>query len=262
MANATVDADPDGKQADNLDVLFDPSGEIVDTYSKRHLVPFGEYVPLRSSLQPLIPALDKVPRDFKPGNRSPLFDIAGVPRRAGHLLRVGVRIPGATARARRRADARGVDEQPLVPAVGELGPACGDRPDARRRDRPAAGAGCDLRHLRGRSTPTAWCTDRRSLFDRTVLETTVAATTGQTPYVRYGEWVIFGSLALVVVAVVIALVRRRRKPSLDLTAHENVSINSRIAGYAGIDVSENGDATEPEPARRANRTTTAPAPSE
>ena len=52
-------------------------------------------------------------------------------------------------------------------------------------------------------------------------------------------------LAVFVVAVVIALVLRKRKPSLDLTAHENVSIDTRMAGYAGVPLHENGDVAEP-----------------
>src|SRR5207248_8524344 len=32
---------------------------------------------------------------------------------------------------------------------------------------------------------------RTALFDRTVLEATITTTTGETPYVRYGEWVIW-----------------------------------------------------------------------
>ena len=35
--------------------------------------------------------------------------------------------------------------------------------------------------------------ERTELFQRTVLEATVTATTGETPYVRYGEWVIWAA---------------------------------------------------------------------
>jgi apolipoprotein N-acyltransferase len=261
VANATVDADPEGKRADNLDVLFDPSGQIVDTYSKRHLVPFGEYVPLRSFLQPMIPALDKVPRDFRPGNRSPLFDIAGVPvapvicfeSAFGYQVRPLVH-RGAQmllVSTNNRSYRRSANSAQHL-AIGQM--------RAAETGRPLVQAA--ISGISAVVDADGAVHGQTRLFDRTVLETTVAATTGQTPYVRYGEWVIFGSLALVVVAVVIALVRPRRKPSLDLTAHEKVSINSRIAGYAGIDVSENGNATEPEAEPASEPDTTAPAPSE
>ena len=48
------------------------------------------------------------------------------------------------------------------------------------------------------------------LFDRTVLEATVAATTRQTPYVRFGEWVVWRSLLALAGCVVVHVVRRRR----------------------------------------------------
>ena len=46
----------------NANVLFDREGEIVGEYRKRQPVPFGEYVPFRSFLAPLIPELSQVPR--------------------------------------------------------------------------------------------------------------------------------------------------------------------------------------------------------
>ena len=134
-------------------------------------------VPRRARAVVISACSNQVPRDFEPGPGPGLFDVAGIRVAHDHLLRVGVRLPGPAARARRRAGDRRVDEQPLLPAVGELGPARRDRPDARRRDRAPGRAGRDLGDHRGRSTPTAWCTSARELFERTVLETTVTATT-------------------------------------------------------------------------------------
>src|SRR5262249_18502296 len=84
LANATVDAPPAGAKVLNLDVLFGPDGEVVGTYSKRHLVPFGESVPFRRTLEHLVSELNQVPRDYKPGPTRGLFEVADV--RIGTLI--------------------------------------------------------------------------------------------------------------------------------------------------------------------------------
>jgi apolipoprotein N-acyltransferase len=50
----------------NSALLFDGSGQITDRYSKSHLVPFGEYVPLKKILPFLAPVVEAV-GDFSPG---------------------------------------------------------------------------------------------------------------------------------------------------------------------------------------------------
>jgi len=62
-------ADGSGKKGPdyfNSVLLFDPQGRIVDGYSKSHLVPFGEYVPLKKMLPFLAPVVEAV-GDFSPG---------------------------------------------------------------------------------------------------------------------------------------------------------------------------------------------------
>ena len=132
LANAVADA-PDGR-ALNLNVLYAPDGRLIGTYAKRHLVPYGEEVPFRKELQRFIHALDQIPRDFAPGHRPGLFEVDG------HRIATIICFESAfgydvrpLVREGRAADRR-VDEQPLLPPLGELEAARGAQPDARRGD--------------------------------------------------------------------------------------------------------------------------------
>lgn len=59
--------------ADNLAVVIGPDGSVVDEYSKVHLVPFGEYIPLRSVVDPFAD-LSLIPREFIAGEGDGVVD--------------------------------------------------------------------------------------------------------------------------------------------------------------------------------------------
>ncbi len=58
----------DGGSPQNLAVMFLPDGSVGDTYAKRHLVPFGEWVPGRGVL-PFLDDYGVTPMDAVPGDR-------------------------------------------------------------------------------------------------------------------------------------------------------------------------------------------------
>ena len=60
----------------NSALLLRPDGEIGATYRKVHLVPFGEYVPLKSLLFFAAPLVEAV-SDFSPGQDAVVFDVSG-----------------------------------------------------------------------------------------------------------------------------------------------------------------------------------------
>ncbi len=62
----------------NVGLVWTPDAGPGDTYVKRNLVPFGEYVPLRDQLAPLIGRLDEIPRDFEAGDEPGVLDLGPV----------------------------------------------------------------------------------------------------------------------------------------------------------------------------------------
>jgi apolipoprotein N-acyltransferase len=60
----------------NAAFLLDPAGRTVAVYRKRHLVPFGEYVPLKRLLFFVSPLVEAV-SDFSPGTGPVLMDVGG-----------------------------------------------------------------------------------------------------------------------------------------------------------------------------------------
>ena len=81
LVNARVPVDrddPNGDELYNSNLLYEPDGTLQDEYEKQHLVPFGEYVPLRSLLGD-VGALRQVPYDFAAGDETVVFDVKGTP---------------------------------------------------------------------------------------------------------------------------------------------------------------------------------------
>ncbi|MFF3397522.1 apolipoprotein N-acyltransferase [Streptomyces sp. NPDC002659] len=68
---------PDTGKLRNTLIEWDPVGGPVNTYDKRHVQPFGEYIPMRSFARLFSADVDRVRRDFGPGHKVGVFDLAG-----------------------------------------------------------------------------------------------------------------------------------------------------------------------------------------
>jgi apolipoprotein N-acyltransferase len=241
LANAVADAPASdgrrpGAEALNLDVLYRPDGSVDGTYAKRHLVPFGEYIPFRSWLQGRIGAIDQVPRDFEAGDRKGLFDLAGhriatvicFESAFGYQVRPLVR-DGAeviVVSTNNRSYRRSANSAQHL-AIGQM--------RAAETGRPLIQAA--ISGISATIDADGKVTSRTDLFERVVLETSVTATSGETPYVRYGEWAIGLSVVVLVVALVIALRRSRRARSIESArsvGDQKISADHRIAEYKEV----------------------------
>jgi apolipoprotein N-acyltransferase len=206
LGNTVADA-PDGR-AVNLNLLYDPEGNLQGTYAKRHLVPYGERVPYRSVLERFITELDRIPRDFVPGDEPGIFRIAGYDVATvicfesafGYQIRPLVR-DGAqviVVSTNNRSYRRSANSAQHV-AIGQMRAAENGRPVVQ-----AAISG-----ISALIDASGNLHAETELFERTRLEGTVTATSGTTWYVRYGDWIVWLSLFGVVAALVIHVVRRR-----------------------------------------------------
>jgi len=78
LIGAIVDGPGQG-EAQNVGLVWDPNdGPLPDRYVKRHLVPFGEYIPMRDLIAPLSSRLDQIGRDMQPGDEPGLLQVGPV----------------------------------------------------------------------------------------------------------------------------------------------------------------------------------------
>jgi apolipoprotein N-acyltransferase len=66
-------ADPD--TVENAGIVWDPVTGPGERYVKRHPVPFGEYIPYREVVAPLVDRLDQIPRDFAAGSKPGVLEV-------------------------------------------------------------------------------------------------------------------------------------------------------------------------------------------
>ncbi|MFJ4963148.1 apolipoprotein N-acyltransferase [Streptomyces sp. NPDC088729] len=75
VIGAVVERGPDALR--NTLIEWNPDKGPVDTYDKRHIQPFGEYMPMRSVARFFSEDVDRVQREFVPGTEVGVFDLAG-----------------------------------------------------------------------------------------------------------------------------------------------------------------------------------------
>ena len=77
VVGAVVETD-DPTKVQNTGIVWDPVTGPGERYVKNHPVPFGEFVPFREQLAPLIGRFERVPRDFVRGDTPGVLDVGGI----------------------------------------------------------------------------------------------------------------------------------------------------------------------------------------
>jgi apolipoprotein N-acyltransferase len=210
IANSSVVPLPDGRRS-NTNFFFTPDGTVVGAYSKQHLVPFGEYLPLRSMLG-WIGATEQIGRDTAPGTHRELFDVRGVP------VATMICFESAFSEIARANVRDGADVLVLTTNNRSYRRSANSEQHVAMSQMRAAETGRPLVHA-SISGSTAIIDEqgrvlsRTALFHNGVTVADVTGRTGETLFVRFGDWVVYASLVVAGVAVCVGVVRRRRGPA-------------------------------------------------
>jgi apolipoprotein N-acyltransferase len=170
-------------------------------------VPFGEYVPFRSLVE-WTGVVDRIPNDYSPGEKRTMFRVKG------HRLATVICFESAF----------GPFVRDFVREGAEVVVVSTNNRSYRRSGNTAQ----HVAHSQMRAAETARPFLQASisgitatidasgdvhhtthLFRNTVVTDTITTTSGETPYVRFGEWVVAASAVLLIGAAVAARLRRR-----------------------------------------------------
>jgi apolipoprotein N-acyltransferase len=207
MANV-VDGTTDPPREFNANRLYDPNGRLVGTYAKRHLVPFGEYVPWRDSLH-FIGELQQIPHDFTPGHR------IGIETVAGHRIGSVICFESAFGPLMRANAAAGAELVVVTTNNRSYRRSANSEQHVALSQMSAAAIGRPVLHASISGITAVIDADgvvhrRTQLFHNTVVTGTVTTTSGQTPYVRFGDWLEWGSALIALGALGVAVGRGRK----------------------------------------------------
>lgn len=210
-ANLAAPAGADGEII-NASLFFNEDGELVGEYHKRHLVPFGERVPLRPLLEPIIAELARVPYDVVPGTRAVVFKIdEGVfgsvicyestyPELVRSLVAEGARLivvsTNNSSFERTAASAQHV-------AFSQV----------RAAEQRMWVVHTALTGISAVIAPDGTVVERTDLFESALLTPTVRFATAVTFYGRFGDWFPIIALAIILGSLALLWFKRWRAPT-------------------------------------------------
>ena len=203
LVNARTAA-PDGGLY-NANLAYDPDGTLQGQYAKRHLVPFGEYVPYRKWLDWIsaFSALDRVSFDYTAGDDRTVF------RAGGHPFETVICYESAYPELTRQAARDGAELLVVTTSNRSFGRSGLSAQHVALGQMRAAETGRPVLHAAISGISAVIDADGRvvrhtGLFEREIVEGRLATTSGTTPFVRFGDWVVAGCLLGIVGTAVYA----------------------------------------------------------
>ncbi len=206
-----VTNDRDGRQRTTT-LLFDGTGALVDRYDKVHLVPFGEYVPLRDRLS-FIDAIDQVPVDRAPGTSVHVLRTGGLPAFAAPICFENSFPDEPRAMIRLGA------EFVVVPVNNaSYGFTAASEQHLQMSQLRAIEGGrwfvnAAVSGISAFVDPSGRVVSSAGLFEPGVLRHAIRASDEMTWYVRMGDWLPWLCVGVVLIAFALPRRRRRRGPS-------------------------------------------------
>jgi apolipoprotein N-acyltransferase len=193
-------------------LLVAPNGDL-SRYDKTRLVPFGEYIPLRNLFGWVTALTTAAETDRRRGDRLVLL---AAPRDGDTDLRIGPLIcfESAFPDLTRDHAAAGADLIVLQTATTTVEGTWAQAQHASLAAVRAVETGRPVVHVALSGVSAAFGADGRRLAwfeDEGGFVVDVPLVSGTTPYVRLGDWVAYGSVAVLVGAAVVVLAHRRRQ---------------------------------------------------
>lgn len=202
----TLGSRPD--EVEGTGIVWRPGLGPGQRYTKRRLVPFGEWVPFRSALTPVVPLLEEeIPRDFVPGRRPGVLEAGGVTVGAVMCFEVAydaaireVSPPGVDLLAVQTNNANylGTGQLEQQWAITRL----------RAVETGRAVAVAATTGISGVVAPDGSVLRRTHSRSRQTIVAQVPAGEGQTPGIRWGPWVGVVGSAVGAAAVAASVFRR------------------------------------------------------
>ncbi len=214
---------PVGISFTNSAVLYSPGGEVIAAYDKRHLVPFGEFLPLPALFGWLRP-MTGITGDMASGHRSVLFPLPNRAGEAAPLICYEALYPSLSR--------ENLGKGTLLVVISDdawFGNTSAPWQLFRESGMRAAENGVYLVRaantgLSGIVAPDTTVPAIGPLFRQAVVTGNVRLETGQTFYRRHGEWVLrLCLLSLLFGAAILPLLKKRSPASSTLSTYEEAS---------------------------------------